>query len=1636
MRNLKRRVAAFALSLVLAVSYLPFSAFAAAGNTANAAQAGAAENNVSAAVEGTKGLIKDTSVSYTRYYFVEEDGTRVKFDWRTVEGKRYFFDPLGYSVRGWCTISGEKYYFDKNCHNVTGTQIIDNVVYTFDETGKLLINTQKGLHLDASGKYYYITDEKGTLAKSALIEHENEGYFFDSQGFSVSGRQEINSFIYIFDDNYKLKKGLCTDPQDAEKLFFITNSKGERLVNAWSTDAAAQYYFNDLGFAVKGWQGIDGAQYYFGNDFLPYKNGEFEIEGTNFKFDENGKLVTEVALGLQKNSDGKLFFVINASGLRAKNQWQIADGSAYYFGDDEFAVTGEQDIGGEKFIFDSEFKLKTGLCQDSAGNYFYIKDTSAQRVKNDFSPDAAARYYFDENGFAVKGWRQIGDYKYYFDESFLPVTGEKIIEDKKYNFDEQGRLVSEATLGLNFDEGTGKYIFVKDKLGLTAKNEWQKVDNAAYYFDAEGFSVTGKQIIGGEVFVFDEAFKLKTGICTDPENGNVFFIENLDGARAREKWQTANDAKYYFDKNGNALKGRQLLDEQVYIFGDDGKMQTGLCFDPLYNARPFYIDAKTGTRLINQWNGEGENRYYFIYNGYGARSWNYIGGELHYFYSNSKPATGTQLIEGKVYNFDQNGKVLSSAASGVYFDEKAPGGGKYYYIAPNTDAPAKNTWYSDKDKAYYFGADGYSVKGRQEIKGSVYNFADDFKLITGLCQDGDKLFYVKDLSAAKAKAEWIAIGNDGYYFGEDGYALKGRQVIENEVFVFGDDFKLVQGFQKDPQDEAKLFLIKDAKGTRVKAEWFTNTDGKKYYFAKDGYAVKGWQTIGDDTYYMDDDFQPVTGVQIIDGKQYKFGDDGKLTDAVKLGLQLDKDTGRYKFIISPVGDLAKNMWQIVNSEAYYFDAEGLSVKGRQVIDNKVYFFTNEYKLQLGLYVDELSEGGKTAFFINDINGKRATNEWKNVDGKNYYFGENTLAVKGRQIIDNKVYVFDDNFVAKTGLCEDEFAEGGKKLFYLSPTTGMHAKNMWIASSGAYFYMGEDGYSVSGTQVIGGITYVFTSDFTLKTGLYQDPNSGNRYRYIAPNTNTIYKGWLTLEGKKYYFDPLGLSVKGVCYIDGVKYEFDNNYQLIENTIVGSKGIDVSEFQGVIDWAAVKASGIEFAIIRAVHWPKGASYYQIDPYFYRNVMGAKAQGIKVGAYIYSYAFNFNEGVEEALFFVNSNEVKTLRANGVKFDLPVFMDYEDKRIIENTSSMAQRTDAIRGGMIALSQNNYYPGFYMNDNWSRNYVDTNSLLNEGYDFWLAHFDVPNHKWGDKPGLWQYTSTARINGISGNVDMNVMYKDYPSIINPGGDGSSGGGGNVSGQLTVYDLNTKTYITDSWNNIVAAIVENEVGSGLGATGADAMALYKVQAVAARTWLLYQKQVSTANPQVGIKAPRVAVMNAVTEVQNEVLTYNGSYINAAYGSASAPVTNSSANMSWGAYPYLTNVSSKYEPSGYIGQTRTLDADRMRSNVEKIAGAGSTNGLPYEQWLTNIEYDAYGYCTAITVAGKRVSGGKFYENCYGLLSPNFMLTNNGSGGKWTFVTNGNGHCVGLSQWGARNMVVQLIPYKQVLETYYPGAKVTLK
>lgn len=204
---------------------------------------------------------------------------------------------------------------------------------------------------------------------------------------------------------------------------------------------------------------------------------------------------------------------------------------------------------------------------------------------------------------------------------------------------------------------------------------------------------------------------------------------------------------------------------------------------------------------------------------------------------------------------------------------------------------------------------------------------------------------------------------------------------------------------------------------------------------------------------------------------------------------------------------------------------------------------------------------------------------------------------------------------------------------------------------------------------------------------------------------------------------------------------------QETSVKAKGIDVSKYQGTIDWKQVKDSGIDFAILRVGSWNNSGPY--VDPTFEENYKNAIKAGLSIGAYFYTYAETEAEQNRELELFLNA-------LSGKEFTYPVFVDVE-----ANCLTGLDRTtlsNLVKREMDILDQKGYTPGWYSYTNFVNNYIDRSMLT--GYPLWIADYRGYVGYTGEYV-MWQYASNGSVPGILGAVDMNYDYHGYKKKDEP-----------------------------------------------------------------------------------------------------------------------------------------------------------------------------------------------------------------------------------------------------------------------------------
>ena len=200
-------------------------------------------------------------------------------------------------------------------------------------------------------------------------------------------------------------------------------------------------------------------------------------------------------------------------------------------------------------------------------------------------------------------------------------------------------------------------------------------------------------------------------------------------------------------------------------------------------------------------------------------------------------------------------------------------------------------------------------------------------------------------------------------------------------------------------------------------------------------------------------------------------------------------------------------------------------------------------------------------------------------------------------------------------------------------------------------------------------------------------------------------------------------------------------------MSKKGIDVSEFQGKIDWEKVKNDGIEFAILRCGYGMDFSN--QDDVEYERNANECERLGIPYGVYLMSYANSVEKARSEAKHVLRLIE-------GRKISLGVWYDIEDN----GTSGAINKetlTNIINTFCNTIKNAGHRVGVYANLNWLENKIE--KTIKDNYDIWVAQY-YSKCEYEGKYIMWQHTSSGKVNGISTNVDMNILYEDLPVINN------------------------------------------------------------------------------------------------------------------------------------------------------------------------------------------------------------------------------------------------------------------------------------
>lgn len=436
-------------------------------------------------------------------------------------------------------------------------QVTDNGIFLpkplTDQGGKT------GFYYDGKGMAYF--DNSGFQAKNAFIKYAGNYYYFDKEGYMLTGRQDIDGKTYFFLPNgIQLRDSIYQ--QDGKYYYF--GSFGEQYKDGYfvfdvpkegTSETEAKFrYFSSTGEMAVGLTYAGGGLQYFD------ENG-FQAKGT--------KYVTP---------DGKLYFFDKNSGNAYTNRWAEIDGIWYEFNDQGYAQAKKGEFyttdGSTWFYRDAAGKNVTGaLTLD--GHEYYFRANGAQ-VKGDFvTENGKISYYTLDNGYKVKDkFFEVNGKWYHADKDGNLATGRQTIDHLNYYFNADGSQVK------------------SDFFTLDGGKTW-------YYAKDNGEIVTGAYSVGGKNYYFKEDGSQVKGDFVKNADGSLSYYDKDSGERLNNRFLTTGNNVWYYFKDGKAVTGRQNIDGKEYYFDHLGRQVKG---SPISTPKGVeYYESVLGERVTNTW---------------------------------------------------------------------------------------------------------------------------------------------------------------------------------------------------------------------------------------------------------------------------------------------------------------------------------------------------------------------------------------------------------------------------------------------------------------------------------------------------------------------------------------------------------------------------------------------------------------------------------------------------------------------------------------------------------------------------------------------------------------------------------------------------------------------------------------------------------------------------------------------------------------------------------------------------------------------------------------------------------------------------------------------------------------------------
>ena len=851
------------------------------------------------------------------WYYAKEGGALYTNELKIIDGKSYYFDYSGQMV-----VNTAKYVGNGLCYFDTNGQLVDTVVdftgtkefhgltylnkdgdfcYTGEYGGRYFSNgimlqnciVEDKYYVDFNGKivkgwikngdtYYYADPTTGVLVYNKRLQINGTTYYF--KGFAmVKGYANTKDGVYKFSDSGamigKVNPGTWFKDPNFNKWQYVNadgtiNQKSKLEINGKT------YYFvlNDMG-ASYGW--VDLAEncawydyetntWYWTNATgtgLDTKDGWKKTSDGYFGYVENGKLVTGV-----KTINGKQYYFYD-SGYLAMGVTNY-QGKAYVIDDNGNLVNYKE---GWNTLGDESFYIKNGVAlKNTVVDGYYIDRNGLTRTGVLYD-SSNANVVLVHGKLAKNQWVQSDYFTCYADENGHIVKNQWI--DNHY-VDRDGYMVKDTWIGDRYVDANGEYKpngstsqetkaewkqlngkwWYQHKDGTCTKNDFETISGQTYYFDGNGYMVTGWKEINNKLYFFNasgvmaknvwqgayylgsDGVMLTNAFTSDgyyvgsdgayvrnqkvTVDGKVYYL-NADGKVAKNQWS----GDYYLDGNGNVVKNRWVGN---YWCGEDGKYVKNAWVD----NNKSYVN-ENGIYLTNQWIGD-----YYV-NGSGVKVTNAWVGS--YWCGEDGKYVKSSWVDNNKYYVGANGIYVTNQWVGDYYLNGAGLVTKNAWVGDywcgKDGKYVKNTWAGN----YWCGADGRYVRSSWVDNGKYYVGSNGVYVTNQWVGD-----YYLNGAGLVTKNAWV--GN--YWCGEDGKYMKSSWVDHDKYYVGSN------GIYVTNQWVGYYYL--NGAGLVTKNAWVGN-----YWCGSDGKYVKSsW--VDNNRYYVNENGVYVAGAWQQDSKGWKY----------------------------------------------------------------------------------------------------------------------------------------------------------------------------------------------------------------------------------------------------------------------------------------------------------------------------------------------------------------------------------------------------------------------------------------------------------------------------------------------------------------------------------------------------------------------------------------------------------------------------------------------------------------------------------------------------------------------------------------------------------------------------------------------